>query len=89
MTRMIALAAAVFAAAPAFADSSAFLAEHAAENGEYQTVRFVESGGFDGDFTTFSSKSAPSVSALEVALRAAEENDDRQLARYLRAELGL
>ena len=93
MTRILTLAAATLAlAAPAYAqsaDNADIVARHAAQTGDQQTVRFIEQGGFDGGYTTFgSSKDGARVSALEVALRHAEESGDRQLAAHLRAELG-
>ena len=90
MTRILTLAAATLAlAAPAHAQNADIVARHAAQTGDQQTVRFVEQGGFDGGYTTFgSSKDGARVSALEVALRHAEESGDRQLAAHLRAELG-
>ena len=90
MIRILTLAAAAIAlAAPAFAqpgDTADFVARHAAENGEQQTARFIERGGFDGSYTTFGDADG-SISALEVALRHAVETDDRQLAKHLRARL--
>ena len=91
MTRTLILAVAAFAlAAPAFAQTSAapadIVARHAAETGQHETVRFIEQGGFDGSYTTFGDGSAR-ISALEVALKHAEENDDRQRAAHLREQL--
>jgi hypothetical protein len=91
MTRTLTLAAAALAfAAPAFAQSpvsaSDIVARHAAETGQQQTVRFIEQGGFDGGYTTFGEGSAR-ISALEVALKHAEENDDRQRAAHIRDQL--
>ncbi|RDC72424.1 hypothetical protein DLJ49_10965 [Rhodovulum sp. 12E13] len=91
MTRTLTLAAAALAlAAPAFAQSVAspadIVARHAAETGQQQTVRFIERGGFDGSYTTFGEGSAR-ISALEVALKHAEESDDRQRAEHIRDQL--
>jgi len=88
MTRILTLSAlALGIAAPAFAGTADIVARHAAENGEYQTVQFIADGGYDGEYVSVSSKGSPSISALEVALRAAEENDDWARAAYLRSQI--
>lgn len=88
MTRTLTLATAILAlAAPAFAQPADIVARHAAETGERQTVHFIADGGFDGSYTTFGTSGSPSVSALEVALRHAEENNEAQRAKQLRARI--
>jgi len=88
MTRTLTLATAILAlAAPAFAQPADIVARHAAETGERQTVRFIAEGGFDGSYTTFGTSGSPSISALEVALIHAEENNEAQRAKQLRARI--
>lgn len=91
MTRTLTLAAAALAlATPAFAQSLStpadIVARHAAETGQQQTVRFIEDGGFNGGYTTFG-EGSERISALEVALKHAVENDDRQRAAHIRKQL--
>ena len=89
MTRTLILAAATaLVAGTAFAGGvspqDAFV-RHAIESNERANAAAIANGA--DEVVTFSTKS-PSVSALEVALKHAEENDNRQKAAYLRAQLG-
>ena len=82
--RLAALTLAV--SAPAFAGATDALRQAAEQDDNRQLVQFIDSGNFDGSYVTLSS-GTPSISALEVALKAAEENNDFQAAKHIRAQI--
>lgn len=86
MFRTLTLAAATALIAGAATANDAIFIDLAQQDDDRAAVRALSQSASNG--VTFSSKNTLRISALEVALKHALENDDRQLARHIAKKLG-